>query len=230
MRQESYQPILIMSVIAIGICVAFFIRFEQPAEATTSSVSDAHTIVFQAELNKDLAAKHAEVMAALDAQAAVLARIEDDLRTEQPEEVVKSAVTETVIEPVAASPMRMSTTRWSVEGAWNPSREEMVAHLSGHGVSDTDGYTLEDLHIIHDNLHNGYSATGGAVSSNSAGGWGRARTVTRSYSSNGGGAVRSYASGGGVSRTYSSTRSGGLFSGRLFRNRSYSSCAGGSCR
>ncbi len=225
-------PIALIACLA-GIFVLTLLAIfsgNEPSANAKESVSDAHTLVFQNELDKDLAAKHLEVMSALDSQADSLSRIENNLAALSVEEAAKSVKTEPATEPVSESPVRMSTTRWSVDGAWNPSYSEMISHLSSHGVTADDGYTLEELHTIHDNLHNGYSAMGGVAASSSAGGWGRSRTVTRSYSSNGGGAVRSYASGGGTSRTYSSTRSGGLFSGRLLRNRSYSSCAGGSCR
>lgn len=175
------------------------------AEATPSNNYDD---IFNAELEKNLDSNHESVMTALEAQAATLARIEGELTAEEAQQNVVSVLDP---EPVLASPVRMSTTRWSVDGSWNPSRATLVEHLVEHGVSVNEGYTLEELHTVHDNVHNGYSAMGGTVvssTSSSAGGWGRTKSVTR---------------------TYSSSR-GGLFSGRLFRSRSYNSCAGGSCR
>jgi hypothetical protein len=161
--------------------------------------------IFNAELEKNLDRNHESIMSALDAQSATLARIEDELTAEEAQQEVVSALDP---EPALSAPVRMSTTRWSVGGSWNPSKDQLISHLEGHGLSVNEGYTLEELHVMHDNVHNGYSSMGGTVVSSSAGGWGRSKTVTR---------------------TFNSSR-GGLFNGRLLRGRSYSSCAGGSCR
>ncbi len=193
---------------AVCLVIGIFLQFgggetELQAKAVPSNEYDD---IFNAELEKNLDQNHESIMSALDAQSATLARIEDELTTEEAQQEVVSTL-EPEPEPVLSAPVRMSTTRWSVDGSWNPSKDQLISHLEGHGVSVNEGYTLEELHIMHDNAHNGYPAMGGTAVS-SAGGWGRSRTVTR---------------------TYSSSR-GGLFNGRLLRSRSYSSCAGGSCR
>ncbi len=195
---------------AICLVLGLLLQFggaDKPVQAEVTA-STNYDDIFNAELEKNLDQNHETVMSALEAQAATLARIEDGLTSEEAQQSVVAVLNP---EPVLASPVRMSTTRWSVDGSWNPSRATLVEHLEEHGVSVNEGYTVEELHTMHDNVHNGYSAMGGTVvssTSSSAGGWGRTRSVTRSYSSS----------------------RGGLFSGRLFRSRSYSSCAGGSCR
>ena len=192
---------------AICLVVGVFLQFgggEKELQANAAPAND-YDDIFNAELEKNLDQNHESIMSALDAQSATLARIEDELTAEEAQQEVVSTLDP---EPVLSAPVRMSTTRWSVDGAWNPSKDQLISHLEGHGVSANEGYTLEELHAMHDNVHNGYSAMGGTVVSSSAGGWGRSKTVTR---------------------TFNSSR-GGLFNGRLFRSRSYSSCAGGSCR
>lgn len=192
---------------AVCLVTGIFLQFgggEKELQAKAAPTND-YDDIFNAELEKNLGQNHDSIMSALDAQSATLARIEDGLTAEEAQQEVVSALDPS---PVLSAPARMSTTRWSVGGSWNPSKDQLISHLESHGVSVNDGYTLEELHVMHDNVHNGYSSMGGTVVSSSAGGWGRSKTVTR---------------------TFNSSR-GGLFNGRLLRSRSYSSCAGGSCR
>lgn len=201
---------------AICLVVGLLLQFgnvEKTVQAEPMPPATNYDDIFKAELEKNLDQNHETVMSALEAQAATLARIEESVTKPEVEEASKEEVEEEVVstvnlEPVLAAPVRMSSTRWSVGRDWNPSKAKLLEHLAEHGVEADESYTKEELHIMHDNVHNGYSAMGDATVSSSAGGWGKTKTVTR---------------------TYSSSR-GGLFSGRLFRSRSYSSCAGGSCR
>ena len=197
---------------AICLVVGLFLQFgtvNKAAQAEPMPPTTNYDDIFNAELEKNLDQNHETVMSALETQAATLARIEKSVLKSEVKEAVKEEVVSTFDpEPVLAAPVRMSSTRWSVEGSWNPSKDQLLEHLAEHGVEADESYTKEELHIMHDNVHNGYSAMGSATVSSSAGGWGKTRSVTR---------------------TYSSSR-GGLFSGRLFRSRSYSSCADGSCR
>ena len=196
--------------LAVGVvCMAagLFLQFgpdEAVVQAEPMSPATNYDDVFNEELEKSLDQNHETVMDALQSQAATLARIEQSVAAAEAGE--DQLVSDP--EPVRTSPVRMSSTRWSVGRDWNPSKAKLLEHLAEHGVEADESYTKEELHIMHDNVHNGYSAMGDATVSSSAGGWGKTKTVTR---------------------TYSSSR-GGLFSGRLFRSRSYSSCAGGSCR
>ena len=159
---------------------------DQKVQATPTPSSD-YDDIFDAELEKNLSKNHEIIMSALEGQADTLSRIEQGLGSTEA--------------PALKAPVRMSTTRWSVEGSWSPSKEKLLEHLAEHGVSANADYTAEELHIMHDNVHNGYPAMGGeAVNSRARS---RTKTVTRSFR---------------------------LFNGRLFRSRSYSSCSGGSCR
>ncbi len=203
---------------AVCLVIGIFLQFgggetELQAKAVPSNEYDD---IFNAELEKNLDQNHEMIMSALDAQAATLSRIEQGLDSVSSQNEVASTTEADIVEEVVAAkepaltaPVRMSSSRWTVNGSWNPSKRTLIEHLAEHGVSADEGYTVEELHVMHDNIHNGFPATGGnAITSSAAGGWGSTRTVTRSYTSS----------------------RGGLFGGRFFRNRSYSSCAGGSCR
>lgn len=195
---------LLMFVSASFLAVGLLLQFSSSGPTVNATESPTpgtnYDDIFNAELEKNLDHNHETVMSALRSQAGTLSRIEEGLN--------KEVVSVIESEPLLTSPVRMSTTRWSVGGSWNPSKSQLIQHLTSHDVDASDSYTLAELHVMHDNVHNGYSAMGDNVVSSSAGGWGRTKSVTR---------------------THSSSR-GGLFSGRLFRSRSYNSCAGGSCR
>lgn len=220
----------LLFVVTICFAVALFLQFnvgEQQVQATPID-SSKYDEIFKAELEKNLRENYEMIMSALDDQAATLSRIERGLENvssqneaaivkEEPAAIAEADVVEEEVvaakEPALTAPVRMSSSRWTVNGSWNPSKRTLIQHLAEHGVSADEGYTVEELHVMHDNIHNGFPAMGGnAVTSSAAGGWGSTRTVTRSYTS-----------------SYTGSR-GGLFGGRLFRSRSYSSCAGGSCR
>lgn len=194
------------AVLAVGIvCMAagLFLQFgstETPVQAEPLPIATNYDDVFKVELEKSLNQNHETIMDALQSQADTLARIEQSVVVTEAEEDQQVSDPE----PVRTSPVRMSSTRWSVGKDWNPSKVELLEHLAEHGVEADESYTKEELHIMHDNVHNGYSAMGDAtVSSNVS--LGKTKSVTRS------------------SR-------GGLFSGRLFKSQSYSSCADGSCQ
>lgn len=60
------------------------------------------------------------------------------------------------------APARMSGTRWTVDRQRNYTTEELASHLAeDHGV-DPAGYTRDELQVMHDNIHNGFPALGGA--------------------------------------------------------------------
>lgn len=154
---------------------------------------------FEEELTKSLDSNHSAIMSELEAQAAVLQRIEDSLQDqdEPVEEVVKSE------EPERKSPARMSEVRWNVMGTWNYSTEMLANHLLNDHKVEVDGFTREELQIIHDNIHNGFDPMGNGIVT------GRIEQQTIKTKSSG---------------TVRRSR-GGLFRGGLF-NRTYS-CPGG---
>jgi hypothetical protein len=61
---------------------------------------------------------------------------------------------------VAKTVSRVAGPRWSVNGDWSPSLEEIQGHLrSAHGI-DPGVLAIDDLITLHDNDHNrrGYTA------------------------------------------------------------------------
>jgi hypothetical protein len=68
--------------------------------------------------------------------------------------------TPVVVRTTVVEPVRMSSTHWNVQGNWNYSSSEIANHLrTTHGVNP-NGKSLQEMAVIHDNLHNGYSAYG----------------------------------------------------------------------
>lgn len=66
------------------------------------------------------------------------------------------------------APVRMSSTRWTVDQLRNYTTEQLAEHLAeDHGI-DPAGYTREELQVMHDNVHNGYPALGGSKASRSS--------------------------------------------------------------
>lgn len=51
--------------------------------------------------------------------------------------------------------VRQPGPRWNWEGVWNVSPSTAQAHLAEHGIN-VSGFTMEQMQIVHDNLHNGY--------------------------------------------------------------------------
>lgn len=78
-------------------------------------------------------------------------------------------------------PVRRSSTIWNVEGNWNYTTEQLAIHLQDvHGLN-VDGYDREAMKIMHDNLHNGYSAMGGVVTGGNENKGTRSVVRTKSY-------------------------------------------------
>ena len=65
-----------------------------------------------------------------------------------------------VVKQAKPSPVRMSSTSWTVSGRRSYTRDYLASHLERtHGI-ETAGYTKEELKTMHDNIHNGYPAMG----------------------------------------------------------------------
>ena len=66
-------------------------------------------------------------------------------------------------EPVKQSPTRMSETVWNLMGTWNYTTEMLANHLKNDHDIDVEGYTREEMQIMHDNIHNGYDPMGSGL-------------------------------------------------------------------
>lgn len=74
-------------------------------------------------------------------------------------------------EEVAKAVSRVAGPRWSVNGDWSPSLEEIRTHLrAAHGI-DPGVMAIDDLITLHDNDHNrrGYQAGHGHKKANNGG-------------------------------------------------------------
>ena len=55
---------------------------------------------------------------------------------------------------------RMSSTKWTVNKKSRYTTEELSKHLQKEHKINTDGYSRDELQIMHDNIHNGYPPHG----------------------------------------------------------------------
>lgn len=164
-----------MVVIALGTFVLFGTPVTadlHPEPVLASSVVSA----FDADVSAAITSNHATEMATLTAQSDSLKRIEESitaLADAEAERTAKEAVAAAETEAVKAVetegakvaaaanlvPVRMSNTRWNINGDWNYSDQKLRDHVREHGV-DPDGFSRDELETIHDNIHNGFPALG----------------------------------------------------------------------
>ena len=89
----------------------------------------------------------------------ILREVGDVAETEG--EIVDYGIGEEIDLEIKASPLNMKGSRWNVEGRWNYDWDFIANHLrTVHNFDDVEGYTLSELEIIHNNLHNGYPPFG----------------------------------------------------------------------
>ena len=170
--------------ITIAVCsvlLALLVLVISGLEPRPNLISEAHAdkerlppatlAAFQQALQSSIHESAASTLEAIEAQAIVLARIDATIvELAAAEEAVAAAAEEAVVAAAeeaatkaAALPIvvRRSNTVWNVEGNWNYTTEQLAAHLQNYHGINADGYTREELKIMHDNIHNGYAATGG---------------------------------------------------------------------
>jgi hypothetical protein len=142
------------------------------AHADKERLPPATVAAFQQALQSSIHESAASTLEAIEAQASVLARIDANIvelaaaeEAAAAAEEAAAAAAEEAATKAAALPtvVRRSNMVWNVEGTWNYTTEQLAAHLqNSHGIN-VDGYAREELKIMHDNIHNGYAATGGNV-------------------------------------------------------------------
>jgi|694.fasta_scaffold29179_9 hypothetical protein len=218
---------LVMIGFAIAVALLFPGR-KAPAIVPPSAVktSDSDLLAFKYEVQAAFERGQKQQLEAIESQKDMLERIEQSVQQlidkSEAVEVTKPAVVEVVNPPVyvpaprvtvmesppvvretivaTSTPVRMSSTRWNVQGNWNYSASEIADHLrTTHGVNPA-GKSLSEMTAMHDNLHNGYAA------------YGRVSQPTASV----------------VTTTKSTTRYATPRRTRLF-SRGYSNCPGGVC-
>lgn len=151
----------ITGLIAIGSLLVF--SGSSPVQPVRAEVRNAVPSEleeqFEVELQKALTTQHEATMDAIEAQNEVLLRIEESI-TKALKQQAKTNEPSKSANVVKAKPIRRHSSRWTVEGRHNYSTEFLAQHLIDEHGLDVDGYTREELQIMHDNLHNGYDAMG----------------------------------------------------------------------
>lgn len=188
----SRETIATICIALLTVAVLAATRPAEPAAVQESSspadeLSLAQAVAFQDALQQSLKQNAASTLEAIAAQDEVLARIDSNIAeiakreaAAEQEAAAKAAAKQEAAAKAAALPevVRRSSTIWNVEGSWNYTTEQLAAHLqNSHGLN-VDGYTREEMKIMHDNLHNGYSATGDSVAE---GGTTGTRSATKQY-------------------------------------------------
>ncbi len=130
---------------------------------TGADSSSAYESKFQEAFESSLEGEHDKTRKAITDQNNVLADITEKLSLIADKLDPQEAEAEVaVITEARRVPIRRHNSRWSVAGRWDYSTEFLATHLAEeHGIG-VQGYTREELQIIHDNIHNGFDAMGGS--------------------------------------------------------------------
>lgn len=140
---------------------------EQPsASALSQNTLDA----FNQELTITLKAQHTEELKKLDIVSKQLQditageetrqRIMRDLQETLDKVLAQQADRQTTPSPAPQAPVRSVNLIYAIDDHWDFAEDEIYNHLLQDHQFDATGYNLEQMTIIHDNLHAGYPALG----------------------------------------------------------------------
>jgi hypothetical protein len=128
---------------------------------------------FNLAVSQSVQQSHADTMAELQEQRSILSRISsaiEELQAKSTAVKTELSAPSVTAQPVLAAPTlressvaRMPGAAWNVEGNWDYTLTELADHLRRVHNADINGKTLSELQAMHDNLHNGYSASGSTV-------------------------------------------------------------------
>lgn len=172
-------------VLGIVVVVLTAILFSFSADTTkadtnppvsSSTLSTDMLARFNSELSSVLDDKHKIEMAALSEQRTLLetlAKRIDSLESQKDSissiQTAIAALTapkeptplkQTASEPQLQTPLRSINLTYAIDDRWDYSAEDVYNHLLQEHNFNADGYSFEDMKIIHDNLHSGYPALG----------------------------------------------------------------------
>lgn len=172
----------LFAIISAASVLIFMSAFSDTSNAAAENKVEDPPIVseevlkkFTGEVSRQLEKEQEATLSAIEKQDEMLQKILDAVVELKPapaaqpvRPVEKPEEDQTTVVPPAKAgkpnPIRMSSTTWNVKGSWNFNADELESHLNGeHGLTDIDGYSMEELKVMHDNLHNGYSALGSTM-------------------------------------------------------------------
>jgi hypothetical protein len=159
----------LVAVVGFGFILLSLVQATPVEPPVAAPAADTSVQRFDQEFKASLEAQHQTQMAALEVQRTTLQRLEQSVQqllakaTPPPAPVAEP--TKTVAEPTktVAEPIRRSSTIWNLNGTWDYTTEELIAHLLSEHSFAAASYSREQLQTIHDNLHNGYTALGESV-------------------------------------------------------------------
>lgn len=153
------------------------------ANTATSEALDR----FNQELASGLEDKHKLEMGALSEQKDILVTLSDRVKSleSQSEKITELSKTinnfmssKTVSQPAVSEaqptpqlsplPQRMTNLTYAIDNTWDFNEDTIYSHLLMEHNFEAQGYNLEGMKIIHDNLHAGFSAMGGQMQETSA--------------------------------------------------------------
>jgi hypothetical protein len=140
----------------------------KPIDVKPLEVTEETLERFKEEFQKVVEAEESVTLDALAEQDLILEEILDGINKLLPAPGLGSVeVEEPAKQPntsVKLEPIRMSSTTWNVKGDWNFTEDELRRHIeSDHDLENLTDYSLEELKVIHDNMHNGYTPFGSSV-------------------------------------------------------------------
>lgn len=155
---------------------AYTTKADTNPPVSTPSISTDMLARFNSELSSVLNDKHKIEMAALGEQRTLLetlAKRIDSLESQKDSIAgIQTAITaltaqkettplkQTASEPQLQSPLRSINLTYAIDDRWDYTSDDIYNHLLQEHNFNADGYSFEDMKIIHDNLHSGYPALG----------------------------------------------------------------------
>lgn len=172
----------VLGLIAIVLMAVLFSFSADTTKADTNppvaspSISTDMLARFNSELSSVLDDKHKIEMAALGEQRTLLETLTKriDSLEAQKESIagIQTALTaltaqkentplkQTVSDPQLQTPLRSVNLTYAIDDGWDYTDDDIYNHLLQDHNFNADGYSFEDMKIIHDNLHSGYPALG----------------------------------------------------------------------
>jgi hypothetical protein len=172
----------VLGLIAVVLTIVLFIFSADTTKADTNPpiaspiLSTDMLSRFNSELSSVLDDKHKIEMAALGEQRTLLETLTKriDSLEAQKESIagIQTALTaltaqkentplkQNISEPQLQSPLRSINLTYAIDDRWDYSDDDVYNHLLQEHNFNADGYSFEDMKIIHDNLHSGYPALG----------------------------------------------------------------------
>ena len=147
----------VLGLIAIVLMAVLFSFSADTTKADTNppvaspSISTDMLARFNSELSSVLDDKHKIEMAALGEQRTLLETLTKRIDSLEAQKESIAGI---------QTPLRSVNLTYAIDDGWDYTDDDIYNHLLQDHNFNADGYSFEDMKIIHDNLHSGYPALG----------------------------------------------------------------------